>query len=68
MRPSQARHGLHRHALDLGRGTLTIDSSITIQLAFRSIYNVYNILAAYAACRECGVAADTAAGSSTTTS
>ena len=31
-------------ALDLGRGTLTIDSSITIQLAFRSIYNVYNIL------------------------
>ena len=23
--------------------------------AFRSIYNVYNILAAYAACRECGV-------------
>ena len=49
-------------ALDLGRGTLTIDSSITIQLAFRSIYNVYNILAAYAACRECGVAADTAAG------
>ena len=42
-------------ALDLGRGTLTIDSSITIQLAFRSIYNVYNILAAYAACRECGV-------------
>ena len=38
-------------ALDLGRGTLTIDSSITIQLAFRSIYNVYNILAAYAACQ-----------------
>lgn len=34
-------------ALDLGRGTLTIDSSITISwLAFRSIYNVYNILAA----------------------
>ena len=49
-------------ALDLGRGTLTIDSSITIQLAFRSIYNVYNILAAYAACRCVGVAADTAAG------
>ena len=38
------------------------DGSVTIQLAFRSIYNVYNILAAYAACRECGVAADTAAG------
>ena len=49
-------------ALDLERGTLTIDGSVTIQLAFRSIYNVYNILAAYAACRECGVASDTAAG------
>ena len=49
-------------ALDLERGTLTIDGSITIQLAFRSIYNVYNILAAYAACRCVGVAADTAAG------
>ena len=49
-------------ALDLERGTLTIDGSVTIQLAFRSIYNVYNILAAYAACRCVGVAADTAAG------
>ena len=49
-------------ALDLERGTLTIDGSVTIQLAFRSIYNVYNVLAAYAACRECGVASDTAAG------
>ena len=49
-------------ALDLDTGRLTIDGSVTIQLAFRSIYNVYNILAAYAACRECGVAADTAAG------
>ena len=28
-------------ALDLERGTLTIDGSVTIQLAFRSIYNVY---------------------------
>ena len=42
-------------ALDLGRGTLTIDRSITIQLAFRSIYNAYNILAAYAACRRLGI-------------
>ena len=49
-------------ALDLERGTLTIDGTITIQLAFRSIYNVYNILAAYAACRCVGVASDTAAG------
>lgn len=49
-------------ALDLAAGTLTIDGSVDIRLAFRSIYNVYNILAAYAACRECGVGAETAAG------
>ena len=49
-------------SVDLENGTLTIDGSVTIQLAFRSIYNVYNILAAYAACRECCVAPETAAG------
>lgn len=49
-------------SLDLDRGTLTIDGNVTIQLAFRSIYNVYNILAAYAACRTVGIASDTAAG------
>ena len=49
-------------AADLDQGRLTIDGAVTIQLAFRSIYNVYNILAAYAACREVGLAADTAAG------
>lgn len=49
-------------AVDLAQGQLTIDNSVTIQLAFRSIYNVYNILAAYAACRECGIATDTIAG------
>jgi UDP-N-acetylmuramyl tripeptide synthase len=49
-------------AVDLEHGTLTIDGALTVQLAFRSIYNVYNILAAYAACRRVGVAADTAAG------
>ena len=49
-------------ALDLEQGTLVLDEAVEIPLAFRSIYNVYNILAAYAACRECGVAADTAAG------
>ena len=61
--------GHHKHetdytatALDLNQGRLTIDGSVTIQLAFRSIYNVYNILAAYAVCRECGIAADTASG------
>ena len=49
-------------AVDLESGTLTIDGAVDIHLAFRSIYNVYNILAAYAACRECGVNAETARG------
>ena len=44
--------------LDLEQGLLTIDEQLSIQLAFRSIYNVYNILAAYALCRECGVSAE----------
>ena len=48
-------------AVDLENGVLTLDGSVTIQLAFRSIYNVYNILAAYSACRECGVPAETIA-------
>ena len=47
---------------DLTKGELVIDGGVTIALAFRSIYNVYNILAAYAACRECGVGSDAAAG------
>ena len=47
-------------AVDLENGTLTIDGAVDIHLAFRSIYNVYNILAAYAACRECGVGTETA--------
>jgi len=49
-------------AVDLDKGALTIDGAIDISLAFRSVYNVYNILAAYAACRECGVSPGTAAG------
>ncbi|MBP3508333.1 MurT ligase domain-containing protein [Oscillibacter sp.] len=49
-------------AVDLENGTLTIDGAVDIHLAFRSIYNVYNILAAYAACRECGVGGETARG------
>ena len=49
-------------AVDLDSGTLTIDNAVDIHLAFRSTYNVYNILAAYAACRECGVNAETARG------
>nr|WP_325181896.1 MurT ligase domain-containing protein [uncultured Oscillibacter sp.] len=49
-------------AVDLEKARLTIDGQVTIALAFRSIYNIYNILAAYAACRECGVSGGTAAG------
>lgn len=44
--------------LDLDEGLLTLDENLSIQLAFRSIYNVYNILAAYSVCRECGVSAE----------
>ncbi|MBQ9492846.1 MAG: DUF1727 domain-containing protein [Oscillibacter sp.] len=49
-------------ALDLQTGVLTIDDTVKVKLAFRSIYNVYNILAAYAICRRCGVSSATAAG------
>ena len=48
-------------AVDLASGTLSLGGQVSVQLAFRSIYNVYNILAAYAACRECGVPSETAA-------
>ena len=49
-------------AVDLDQGTLTLDGQVSVSLAFRSIYNVYNILAAYAACRECGVDGQTIGG------
>ena len=48
-------------AVDLEAGSLTIDGEVSVGLAFRSIYNIYNILAAYAVCRECGVSRETAA-------
>ena len=48
-------------AVDLERAVVTVDGGVEIALAFRSIYNIYNILAAYAACRECGVSGGTAA-------
>lgn len=48
-------------AVDLENAQVTLDGGVTITLAFRSIYNIYNILAAYAACRECGVSGETAA-------
>ena len=40
---------------DLDAGVLTIDGAFPVELAFRSIYNAYNILAAYAACRRLGI-------------
>ncbi len=53
--------GHHRHrpdfavtAVDLDGGRLVIDGGWTIDLAFRSIYNVYNILAAWSVCALCG--------------
>jgi len=48
-------------AVDLDGRTMTVDGGVQISLAFRSIYNIYNILAAYAACRECGVSGEDAA-------
>ncbi|MDE7221093.1 MAG: MurT ligase domain-containing protein [Oscillospiraceae bacterium] len=53
--------GHHRHdtdfavtSLDLESGKLTIDGDTEISLAFRSIYNVYNILAAWSVCSLAG--------------
>ena len=53
--------GHHRHmpdfmatGLDLEGGKLTVDGRHTIDLAFRSIYNVYNIMAAWSVCALCG--------------
>ncbi len=48
-------------AVNLEKPEAVIDGEVHIALAFPSIYNIYNILAAYAACRECGVSRDTAA-------
>ena len=41
-------------ALDLEEGRLTINGETDIELAFKSIYNVYNILAAWSACALAG--------------
>lgn len=42
-------------ALDLKRGEMVIDGENVISLAFKSIYNVYNILAAWSVCSQVGV-------------
>ncbi|MBR3640888.1 MAG: DUF1727 domain-containing protein, partial [Oscillibacter sp.] len=45
-------------ALDLKGGLLTVDGA-DVHLAFRSIYNVFNILAAFAVCERAGVSRET---------
>lgn len=47
-------------AVDLEKGEVTLDGELTIHLAFASIYNVYNILAAYSVCSLAGVPKETA--------
>ena len=48
-------------ALDLEQGQLTINGQTQIHLAFRSIYNIYNILAAWSVCSLAGVSPQTMA-------
>ena len=54
--------GYHRHEpdfavtkADLSKGEITVNGKDTISLAFKSLYNVYNILAAYAVCSLLGI-------------
>ena len=49
-------------ALDMEEGNLTINGETRISLAFKSIYNVYNILAAWSVCALAGVDRDVMAG------
>ena len=49
-------------ALDLREGKLTINGETDISLAFKSIYNVYNILAAWSVCALAGTAPGVMAG------
>ena len=58
--------GYHRHDpddritdADLKNGILTINGKDRIRLAFRSIYNGYNILACYALCSRIGIDPET---------
>lgn len=44
---------------DLEKGEITINNKKTIALALKSLYNVYNILAAYSVCSLAGVDEDT---------
>ena len=49
-------------SLDLAQGSLTINGESQVRLAFRSIYNVYNILAAWSVCALCGARPEVMAG------
>lgn len=49
-------------AVDPDAGILTINDEVTVELAFPSVYNVCNSLAAYATGRLCGVDSAIAAG------
>ncbi len=49
-------------SLDLKAGRLTIDGETEISLAFKSIYNVYNILAAWSVCSLAGADREAMAG------
>ncbi len=49
-------------ALDLKEGKLTISGETQLSLAFKSIYNVYNILAAWSACALAGADKSVMAG------
>lgn len=44
--------------IDLPNGRITINGTSEIPLAFRSIYNIYNVLACYAVCTMVGISAD----------
>ena len=46
-------------AVNLDEGYLEIENRYRIDLALKSIYNAYNILAAYSLCRELGVKSET---------
>ncbi|MGN1405324.1 MAG: MurT ligase domain-containing protein [Erysipelotrichaceae bacterium] len=48
----------HITAVNLDEGYLEIENSCRIDLALKSIYNAYNILAAYSLCRELGVSSE----------
>lgn len=42
-------------AADMEKGEIVIDGKYTVSLAFTGMYNIYNILAAFAACRIVGI-------------